>query len=261
MDSAADTSCEVGSPIRASRDRSLLAAPPGLSQRATPFIASWRQGIHRMPLLSLGPRQRQPHLLGRGRAFAGSAKRQPTKSIPMLWRAPQTEEKAGARPCLPAARSRTTRPGLSAQGAHERALLSPLHDVKDPSRRRRHGTPATQGTWRHELRARRGWRGKGFPWGLSAARPEARRPRAMVGLGRLERPTSRLSGVRSNHLSYRPESHPERIGDGAGPTLEVKPRRGRSGCAKGRAGGDGALMAPATRSCPGPASEGRRGAP
>ena len=27
---------------------------------------------------------------------------------------------------------------------------------------------------------------------------------AMVGLGRLELPTSPLSGVRSNHLSYRP---------------------------------------------------------
>ena len=27
----------------------------------------------------------------------------------------------------------------------------------------------------------------------------------MVGLGRLELPTSRLSGVRSNQLSYRPE--------------------------------------------------------
>ena len=26
----------------------------------------------------------------------------------------------------------------------------------------------------------------------------------MVGLGRIELPTSRLSGVRSNHLSYRP---------------------------------------------------------
>ena len=30
----------------------------------------------------------------------------------------------------------------------------------------------------------------------------------MVGLGRLERPTSPLSGVRSNHLSYRPEPVP-----------------------------------------------------
>ena len=27
----------------------------------------------------------------------------------------------------------------------------------------------------------------------------------MVGLGRFELPTSRLSGVRSNHLSYRPD--------------------------------------------------------
>ena len=30
-------------------------------------------------------------------------------------------------------------------------------------------------------------------------------PLTMVGLGRLERPTSPLSGVRSNHLSYRPK--------------------------------------------------------
>ena len=30
------------------------------------------------------------------------------------------------------------------------------------------------------------------------------RPDYVVGLGRLELPTSRLSGVRSNHLSYRP---------------------------------------------------------
>ena len=32
----------------------------------------------------------------------------------------------------------------------------------------------------------------------------------MVGLGRLELPTSPLSGVRSNHLSYRPEQRLER---------------------------------------------------
>ena len=31
-------------------------------------------------------------------------------------------------------------------------------------------------------------------------------PEVVVGLGRLERPTSPLSGVRSNHLSYRPGS-------------------------------------------------------
>ena len=31
----------------------------------------------------------------------------------------------------------------------------------------------------------------------------------MVGLGGLEPPTSRLSGVRSNHLSYRPDQRSE----------------------------------------------------
>src|SRR2546427_9638450 len=43
---------QPGSPIRASSDRCLLAAPRGLSQLATPFIASRRQGIHRSPLVA-----------------------------------------------------------------------------------------------------------------------------------------------------------------------------------------------------------------
>ena len=41
---------KVGFPIRKSLDQSLFAAPQGLSQRTTSFIASQRQGIHRMPL-------------------------------------------------------------------------------------------------------------------------------------------------------------------------------------------------------------------
>jgi hypothetical protein len=45
--------------------------------------------------------------------------------------------------------------------------------------------------------------------------------RYVVGLGRIELPTSRLSGVRSNHLSYRPCGlpHPNplpRVGEGMG---------------------------------------------
>src|SRR4051794_8319600 len=42
-----------GFPIRKSSDQSLFAAPQGLSQRTTSFIASQRQGIHRMLLLHL----------------------------------------------------------------------------------------------------------------------------------------------------------------------------------------------------------------
>ena len=37
----------VGFPIRKSADQRSLASPRSLSQRATSFIASWRQGIHR----------------------------------------------------------------------------------------------------------------------------------------------------------------------------------------------------------------------
>jgi hypothetical protein len=49
MNSDQDPACAGGCPIRTSLDHSLLAAPQGLSQRATSFIASWRQGIHQMP--------------------------------------------------------------------------------------------------------------------------------------------------------------------------------------------------------------------
>jgi hypothetical protein len=44
---------KVGSPIRKSADQSSFAAPRGLSQRSTSFIASQRQGIHQMPLRHL----------------------------------------------------------------------------------------------------------------------------------------------------------------------------------------------------------------
>ena len=43
----------MGFPIRKSADQSLFAAPHGLSQRTTSFIASQRQGIHRIPLRHL----------------------------------------------------------------------------------------------------------------------------------------------------------------------------------------------------------------
>ena len=51
----------------------------------------------------------------------------------------------------------------------------------------------------------------------------------LVGLGGLEPPTSPLSGVRSNHLSYRPRSDP---------SMECRklvrtPTSGRSSCSKG----------------------------
>ena len=44
---------KVGFPIRKSSDQSLFAAPRSLSQRTTSFIASQRQGIHRILLRHL----------------------------------------------------------------------------------------------------------------------------------------------------------------------------------------------------------------
>ncbi len=46
-------SSKVGFPIRKSADQSSFAAPRGISQRTTSFIASQRQGIHQMPLRHL----------------------------------------------------------------------------------------------------------------------------------------------------------------------------------------------------------------
>ena len=53
MDSPRDAAEAAGCPIRKFPDQSLLAAPRDLSQRATSFIASQRQGIHRMPFSRL----------------------------------------------------------------------------------------------------------------------------------------------------------------------------------------------------------------
>jgi hypothetical protein len=50
MNSDDDTAKAVGCPIRKSTDQSLFAAPHGLSQRTTSFIACVRQGIHQMLL-------------------------------------------------------------------------------------------------------------------------------------------------------------------------------------------------------------------
>src|SRR5690349_20223588 len=63
-----------------------------------------------------------------------------------------------------------------------------------PSRRR----PATIRP--DPSRTRKAQRAAGAPAAVNPPGPER-----LVGLGRLELPTSRLSGVRSNHLSYRPE--------------------------------------------------------
>ena len=55
--------CQVGFPIRTSRDQRVLSPPPDLSQSATSFIASCCQGIHQTPLSRLIRSRRRRALL------------------------------------------------------------------------------------------------------------------------------------------------------------------------------------------------------
>src|SRR3954471_15641823 len=61
MYSARDLHNGRGFPIRTSADQRSLASPRGFSQRATSFIASWRQGIHRTPLSHSPSNPKRPH--------------------------------------------------------------------------------------------------------------------------------------------------------------------------------------------------------
>ena len=71
MDSARGLPKGRGFPIRTSADQRSLASPRGFSQRATSFIASRRQGIHRTPLSRSGQANARKHRNKRRRPRAG----------------------------------------------------------------------------------------------------------------------------------------------------------------------------------------------
>jgi hypothetical protein len=67
---------KVGFPIRRSLDQSSFAAPQGISQRTTSFIASQRQGIHQMLLrhlitLMINVRSAEPNMTIKERPVLG----------------------------------------------------------------------------------------------------------------------------------------------------------------------------------------------
>ena len=230
-----------GCPIRRSSDQSLLAAPQGFSQRATSFIASWRQGIHQMPLLSSAPtsdnRTLAPHQVRDlaektdAAAAAGNnssvncklqvpADRRPEPTIGKHTHAKRASchrrKEEGRTRDLPAPAVPRRMPGSLRPCPHDGHLVT-------TSRCPRNTTPATGPNG-----PAMGADGVRLPR-AAGQRPGPRRPRRpgrgstdLVGLGRLERPTSRLSGVRSNQLSYRPERHP------AGPERHTGAGQGRS---------------------------------
>jgi hypothetical protein len=164
----------VGCPIRRSPDHSLLAASRGLSQRATSFIASWRQGIHQMPLLSSPPASdnRTPAARptvgrngGDGRAGRRPVQRPSSHNhraaprraarIPMPQTRParRRNSNGGARD-LPAPAARTTHGRDRSRHARATGTSSPPYDVQTASgprraagrtRPRRHGAPGGPG--------------------------------------------------------------------------------------------------------------------
>ena len=143
MDSVTDPPCGGGCPIRKSSDQSLLAAPQGLSQRATSFIASRRQGIHQMPF------SHSPRPSGKSRAEAGDQRSEPihdprppasvrpptgAKQAYPCWAPPSAskKERGGQRhPCQSAGRQGTS-PGRPV--AHHHHTMSRVKERLPPLR-------------------------------------------------------------------------------------------------------------------------------
>ena len=210
----------VGCPIRTSADQSLLAAPRGLSQPIASFIASWHQGIHQMPYSRLiatirihrvqgqPPQRNTLHMIPSTAAITSS---QYPGTGP-----PQGGQGSGIRyrgsdknPAQPAPRPR---PRASRQGCRANSSSAP-HSLTGVLRKRTANCLATSAAMRGlggessnrpacvAAQLRRG----SLPLPASPRLAEPKHGvRRLVGLGRLELPTSRLSSARSNQLSYRP---------------------------------------------------------
>jgi hypothetical protein len=192
----------------------LFAAPHGLSQRTTSFIACACLGIHRTPLLHLITLILDARLDRRAQlrpAPAQNRNRPGKTSITRTARmrrghAPQTNWSA-----LPLAgeRVRTT---LLFTMSHQQAAADerPLQTnfSRQATRLPHHEWWSQTGSNRRPPACKAGalptelWPRKPCPG--TASRTTGPQKRELVGLGRFELPTSPLSGVRSNQLSYRP---------------------------------------------------------
>ena len=153
----------VGCPIRTSTDQRPLAAPRGFSQRATSFIASWCQGIHRMPFSRsthppcTGTIHAPQHGRGHTRPTAG---RNPThtpgtpEAAPTLSNAPEHSRpiRRGIHPCHDGTRGHPVR-----RKHRTRRRTHPGPHPRPPERTRRKGggdtprRPARPGTHQNPI--------------------------------------------------------------------------------------------------------------
>ena len=206
----------VGCPIRRSQGPRALASRLSFSQRATSFIASRCQGIHQMPLISNSPTLSPKRALARAQRTDDRGQR--TDRTPATGR-PSCLLHGCTRSLEPNEDVRsagTTRPGVlfaypcPGPAKTERPGLLHGHDsLHDVLRSDDRGQRTDQTVYRALPRSRTRGPDDSRPAAEDGARAICPLPSAfchlnLVGLGRLERPTSRLSGVRSNQLSYRP---------------------------------------------------------
>ena len=174
-----DTADAVGCPIRKFPAQSLLAAPRDLSQRATSFIASQCQGIPRMPFSRLS----------RGLHAQTSARAQTPRSQPVEPHSPTPfAQGSGARGSTPdlftMSNSRAARTGRRRSRSSRTGRPFPLAGANPrPGGGERDRTDDL-------LLAKQALSRLSYAPFSGGGR--------LVGLGRLELPTSRLSGVRSN---------------------------------------------------------------
>ncbi len=158
MDSGRGLPKGRGFPIRTPADQRSLASPRGFSQRATSFIASRRQGIHRTPLFTL--------------RIATTTARTQDRAAPKQGHAASRMRGCGSRTIRAHSHSQTTQP-------------IPDSPVKEQRPRRRH-TPAGPVFWKRSRkghgRSRAPVRGIPIHAGIEH-RPHA--PRSAGGRGRM----------------------------------------------------------------------------
>ena len=206
----------VGCPIRRSEDQRALAPPLGFSQRATSFIASRCQGIHQMP-------------------FSCRARAQPQTRAP--WSVVSRQWSQTSRRPLPdrTAWSRCANTAPAGAGTHRQHIPMPRPDLTPGASPANDGRTCFTVTTRFTISKGQGTENRGqtsrsvtpvlrhdsrsrcqtTPPGTFLSSdlcllPSELTHACVVGLGRFERPTSRLSGVRSDQLSYRPKIRDQR---------------------------------------------------
>ena len=178
-----------GFPIRISTDQSSFAAPHGFSQRTTSFIASRCQGIHQTPLRRLidptsnGQRPMVSSTTGRGPGHGTSSA--------FCYPVSTTGHSLGPNTLRGHDECHGTSSGPGSPGHHA------IHHFQQPPR-------ITAACSRRPTASRSDLCLSTIEPCVAVTAPQACLESGVVGQGRLELPTSRLSSARSNQLSYWP---------------------------------------------------------